>query len=180
MFDVYRGDFSVDESTLERVEADELEARRYAVSPGDIFFVRSSLKLEGVGKSACMLELSEPAVFECHLVRLRPSLTAVLPRFLINFLNSTPATNRLIALANQVTMTTIDQDKFKSLEVPVPPLPEQRAIATFLDRETGRIDELIAKKQRLIELLAEKRTALISHAVTNRPQRRRNDEGLGH
>jgi type I restriction enzyme S subunit len=43
---------------------------------------------------------------------------------------------------------------------------EQRAIAGFLDRETARIDELIAKKQRLIELLAEKRTALISHAVT--------------
>jgi len=45
-------------------------------------------------------------------------------------------------------------------------LGEQQAIAAFLDRETARIDELIAKKQRLIELLAEKRTALISHAVT--------------
>ncbi len=48
----------------------------------------------------------------------------------------------------------------------IPPIDEQRAIAAFLDRETARIDELIAKKQRLLELLAEKRTALISHAVT--------------
>jgi len=48
----------------------------------------------------------------------------------------------------------------------VPPLPEQRAIATFLDRETARINTLIAKKERLIELLQEKRAALISHAVT--------------
>ena len=48
----------------------------------------------------------------------------------------------------------------------LPPLPEQRAIAAFLDRETGRIDTLIAKKERLIKLLGEKRTALISHAVT--------------
>jgi len=47
-----------------------------------------------------------------------------------------------------------------------PPLDEQRAIAAFLGRETARIDALIAKKQRLIELLQEKRTALISHAVT--------------
>jgi type I restriction enzyme S subunit len=47
------------------------------------------------------------------------------------------------------------------------PLPEeQRAIATFLDRETGRIDALLAKKERQIELLREKRAALISHAVT--------------
>ena len=50
--------------------------------------------------------------------------------------------------------------------VALPPLPEQRAIAAFLDRETARLDTLIAKKQRFIELLEEKRQALISHAVT--------------
>ena len=48
----------------------------------------------------------------------------------------------------------------------VPPSSEQRAIAAFLDRETAKIDALVSKKERLIELLREKRTALISHAVT--------------
>jgi type I restriction enzyme S subunit len=47
-----------------------------------------------------------------------------------------------------------------------PPLPEQTQIATFLDRETAKIDALIAEQQRLIALLAEKRQATISHAVT--------------
>jgi type I restriction enzyme S subunit len=47
-----------------------------------------------------------------------------------------------------------------------PPFKEQRAIADFLDRETGKIDALVAKKERLIELLQEKRTALITQAVT--------------
>jgi type I restriction enzyme S subunit len=47
-----------------------------------------------------------------------------------------------------------------------PPLPEQTAIAEFLDRETGNIDELVAEQRRLIELLKEKRQAVISHAVT--------------
>jgi type I restriction enzyme, S subunit len=47
-----------------------------------------------------------------------------------------------------------------------PPLPEQTAIADFLDRETGKIDELVAEQRRLIELLKEKRQAVISHAVT--------------
>jgi len=47
-----------------------------------------------------------------------------------------------------------------------PPFSEQHTIAVFLDRETARIDELIAKKQRQIELLQEKRSALISHVVT--------------
>ncbi len=60
----------------------------------------------------------------------------------------------------------IDLSSYLNEVFSLPPLPEQRAIATFLDRETARIDALIAKKQRLIELLQEKRTALISQAVT--------------
>lgn len=50
--------------------------------------------------------------------------------------------------------------------VPLPPVKEQSLIAAFLDYETARIDRLIAKQQRLIELLKEKRQAVISHAVT--------------
>ena len=48
----------------------------------------------------------------------------------------------------------------------IPPLPEQTAIAEFLDRETGKIDGLVAEQRRLMELLKEKRQAVISHAVT--------------
>lgn len=48
----------------------------------------------------------------------------------------------------------------------LPPLPEQTAIAAFLDRETGKIDALVAEQRRLMELLKEKRQAVISHAVT--------------
>lgn len=48
----------------------------------------------------------------------------------------------------------------------IPPLAEQTAIADFLDRETAKIDGLIAEQERLIELLKEKRQAVISHAVT--------------
>lgn len=48
----------------------------------------------------------------------------------------------------------------------MPPLPEQTAIAAFLDRETAKIDALVAEQQRLIDLLIEKRRAFISHAVT--------------
>jgi type I restriction enzyme S subunit len=54
----------------------------------------------------------------------------------------------------------------KRMPVLVPPLPEQTAIAAFLDRETAKIDALVAKQRRLIDLLREKRQAVISHAVT--------------
>lgn len=48
----------------------------------------------------------------------------------------------------------------------VPPIEEQSAIVAFLDRETGKIDALIAEQEKLLTLLAEKRQATISHAVT--------------
>ena len=50
--------------------------------------------------------------------------------------------------------------------MPLPPLEEQRAIADYLDRKTAQIDTLIQKKQALIALLREQRTALINRAVT--------------
>ncbi len=60
----------------------------------------------------------------------------------------------------------VPQSFIDNFPVAIPGLEEQRAIAAFLDRETTRLDALIAKKQRLIELLQEKHTALISQAVT--------------
>ena len=57
-------------------------------------------------------------------------------------------------------------DRIRALPIPLPPLDEQRAIAAFLDRETERIDALVAKKRLLIERLQEYRTALITRTVT--------------
>jgi len=57
-------------------------------------------------------------------------------------------------------------DNFTKVDLPLVPLPEQIQIAAFLDRETAKIDELVAEQRRLMELLKEKRQAVISHAVT--------------
>lgn len=56
--------------------------------------------------------------------------------------------------------------EMRNIVLAVPPLAEQTAIADFLDRETGKIDALVEAQRRLIELLKEKRQAVISHAVT--------------
>ena len=60
----------------------------------------------------------------------------------------------------------VPESFIKDFRTPLPPPDEQRTIAAFLDRETARIDALIATKRRFIALLQEKRAALISHAVT--------------
>jgi len=64
------------------------------------------------------------------------------------------------------SMQNLGQDQFRSFILAAPNKDEQRIIAAFLVRETAKIDALIAEQQRLIELLKEKRQAVISHAVT--------------
>ena len=64
------------------------------------------------------------------------------------------------------TVESLDLELVANTPTPLPASAEQRAIAAFLDRETARIDALVAKKERLIELLQEKRTALITRAIT--------------
>jgi type I restriction enzyme S subunit len=61
---------------------------------------------------------------------------------------------------------SISYEQFGAIPLPCPVPDEQRAIARFLDHETAKIDALIERQQRLIELLKEKRQAVISHAVT--------------
>jgi type I restriction enzyme S subunit len=74
--------------------------------------------------------------------------------------------NQIIARSVGVSYPAINASDLVRIPVPVPPLAEQVAIAAFLDRETGKIDALVEAQRRLIELLKEKRQAVISHAVT--------------
>lgn len=69
-------------------------------------------------------------------------------------------------LARGTTMQRISRGLLGNIRVPIPTLLEQVMIAIFLDHETAKIDNLIEKQQQLIELLKEKRQAVISHAVT--------------
>jgi type I restriction enzyme S subunit len=74
----------------------------------------------------------------------------------------------------------VPDDFVRNFKIAFPSLQEQTAIASFLDRETTKIDELIAEQKRLIELLKEKRQAVISHAVTKglNPDAKMKDSGI--
>lgn len=70
------------------------------------------------------------------------------------------------AIKQTTGIQNLDSSAYLDTPAPFPPTEEQRTIAAYLDRETGRIDELVGKKRDLIERLKEKRTALISRTVT--------------
>ena len=78
----------------------------------------------------------------------------------------TSCTEALNIRGKGTTFLELSGDELARFKVPVPPEPEQRLIAQFLRYETAKIDALIAQQRRLIELLNEKRQAVISNAVT--------------
>ena len=87
-------------------------------------------------------------------------------RLLHRILQSHPTQNHFFVEAPGITRYGLSQDAIGDLRFCLPPANERGAIAVYIDRETSRIDALIAKKTRFIELLKEKRQALITHAVT--------------
>jgi type I restriction enzyme S subunit len=68
--------------------------------------------------------------------------------------------------AHGSTMQHLTKDRFGGFKLNIPPASLQEAISNYLDRETARIDNLIAEKERMLALLGEKRSALISRVVT--------------
>lgn len=76
------------------------------------------------------------------------------------------AKQQLNSVSTGSTFESVSAEQVENLSIVLPSTAEQRTIAAFLDHETARIDRLIEKQQRLIELLKEKRQAVISHAVT--------------
>jgi type I restriction enzyme, S subunit len=73
---------------------------------------------------------------------------------------------RVVANSKGVSFPATNESEMATYELAVPPIVEQRAIAAFLNRETAKIDTLVEKKERLVDLLQEKRTTLITRAVT--------------
>ncbi len=137
------------------------ERKKYAVTDGDL------LVCEGgdVGRAAVVYGALDGTIIQNALHRVRPRGNNEVS-FLLYVLAHAASQGWFEVICNKSTIAHFTVDKFGALGVALPTPGEQRAIAAFLDRETDRIDMLVAKKGELIERLKEKRTALISRTVT--------------
>lgn len=99
---------------------------------------------------------------------LEPITSVVLRRFALRIFENKEFQNWAQSFGSGILAhrAAIGWDDLKNIIVGIPPLGEQQKIAQFLDYETAKIDALIDEQKRLIELLKEKRQAVISHAVT--------------
>lgn len=151
---------SVKIKELPKMWTSKSDRKKYGVHDGDL------LVCEGgdVGRAGIVRNPPEATIVQNALHRVR-SRNADL-RYLMFVLEHAATQDWFEILCNRSTIAHFTGEKFGALQIPTPPLSEQTIIADFLDRETGRIDTLIEKKRRLIGLLREKRSALISRTVT--------------
>lgn len=134
------------------------------VANGDFVFADTSEDLEGSGNFT-HIKSDKPVFAGYHTIIARPR-TDICPLFLAFQLHSSVFRTQIQRQVKGIKVFTISQKILKGHECWLPPKQEQIAIANFLDSETSKIDELVAEQGRLIELLKEKRQAVISHAVT--------------
>ena len=135
---------------------------------GDLVVTKSSGSALHIGKTSLVSkEVSEmQPCYSNFMQRLRVA-SSFDPRLVFYLLNSPTGRQQLVFNSNTTTgLANLSSGVLGCVFISSPPTAEQRDIASFLDRETGRIDNLIAKKRELLERLKEKRNALISNTVT--------------
>ena len=140
-----------------------------AISTGDLLISRANTR-ELVGRAAVAVE-DYPNLMLCDkLYRLRLKPDKAYSSFLSLYLGSTEARGpiELGATGASASMVNIGQSTILELEIAVPPIDEQLAIEYAIERETQKLDALTSEAERGIELLQERRTALISAAVTGK------------
>jgi type I restriction enzyme S subunit len=135
---------------------------------GDLLLTKSSGSSLHIGKTS--LVSPEIAAMGCcysnfmQRIRMKPSFKPELAWYVMN---NDLARLQFDLLSNSTTgLANLNGTMVGQIVVPVAPLTEQTAIAAFLDRETAKIDGLVLEQRRLMDLLKEKRQAVISHAVT--------------
>lgn len=136
---------------------------------GDLLISRANTR-ELVG-SAAVVRGNHPKLMLCDkLYRLRVDDSAGHPRFLCSYLGTSAARGQieLEATGASASMVNIGQSTIMELAVTVPPAAEQIEIINSLDCETTKLDALVSEAERAIALLQERRTALISAAVTGK------------
>ncbi|MFE4082901.1 restriction endonuclease subunit S [Streptomyces sp. YIM B13502] len=101
-----------------------------------------------------------------HVALCRLDLSRMNPRFVGYFMLGTEGQDQLLQGAVGGTKVQLALDDIRGLRIPAPALPEQRRIVAHLECETAKIDKLIAKTRRHIELARERKSALITAAVT--------------
>ncbi|MCZ8061388.1 restriction endonuclease subunit S [Silanimonas sp.] len=164
---------SINSTDLPAMDIAPDEYERYTAIAGDL------LVCEGGDVGRAAIWQGEPIGYQKALHRLRPRRDDQ-PQFMLASLIAAKTMGVFAENDSKATISHLPAEAFRNYRFPFPPPSEQSAICSAFARETARIDALIAKKTGFLELLKEKRQALITHAVTKGldPNVRMKDSGV--
>lgn len=151
----------VNTTDLPMMDFDAADREQYSLRPGDL------LVCEGgeVGRTAIWRGDIDECFFQKAIHRLRPTTNHDDSRFFRYFMRMAVA-DGLFTQSTASTIQHLPAEKLRVVRYPSPPLRVQIAIADYLDRETARLDALVAAKERMLRLLVRKRDAFIGRVVT--------------
>ncbi|EJD6540330.1 restriction endonuclease subunit S [Providencia rettgeri] len=136
---------------------------RHIAKPNDIVIAKMA---DPVARATLVNGQYDKYVIVADCVKLTIDASIADLSYVIYAINSKEVNSSAELVSTGTTRIRINLTELKNLKIPFPPLVIQQKIAHFLDHETAKIDTLINKQEKLIELLKEKRQAVISHAVT--------------
>jgi len=165
--DVYNNDSITAKMPFMEATATESQIERFGLKAGDVLITKDSEAWDDIAVPALVPADLDGVLCGYHLAQVRPKPDVILGRFLALAFSAEGIADQFQIAANGITRFGIGMDEISGAFFPVPPLDEQQAIADYLDRKTTIIDSLIVKKQKMIDLLLEKRQALISESVFN-------------
>ena len=164
--DVYKNDRITNDMDFMAASATPTEIAKFRLRVDDVIITKDSEERSDIAVPAFVSETASDLVCGYHLALLRARPQLVRADFLFWAIQSKQAREAFSNAAGGITRFGLTIDGIKSVPLPCPDLETQKTIADFLDRETARIDQLIEKKQRLVSLTKEKRSVLITAAVT--------------
>lgn len=158
------GKWRIRDPALRSLSAKEYQSTK--LEEGDLLVTKSSGSESHIGKATLVDTATAGMSYSNFMQRLRVG-SSCQPKYYWYFLNSHIAREQYNYFSNSTSgLGNLSSQIFADLEVPELTGKIQKKIADFLDTETAQIDNLIAKQERLLELLEEKRRATITHAVT--------------
>ena len=162
--DVYKNPSILEGMDFMVATASPEQIKRFRIAVGDTLLTKDSETADDIGVPAYVEYEAPDLLCGYHLSIVRPRPGAANPKFLYWALTAGPTLGQWEVLASGVTRVGIRSGDLAKVALALPTVPEQRAIADYLDRETARIDTLIEEQQRLIGILRERRLAVLAEA----------------
>jgi type I restriction enzyme S subunit len=164
--DVYKNERVTGALDFMEATADAREIQKFQIKRGDVLATKDSEEWDDIAIPSVVAEDLPGVLCGYHLAMIRPRLKSVSGQYLAWLHTSKSFRAQYEAKAVGVTRFGLSQYAFRAARIPLPPLPDQQRIASYLDASCAAIDAAVAAKRRQLETLDALGTTLIYEAVT--------------